>query len=533
MDTRETAADGDPATDLELLVFSGDDVQTFALPKAGTVTIGRGEQSALRIDDPSVSRNHAILRVSDGLEVEDLGSANGTLLRGRTNAGSSASETLNVRHLLKRGAPLSVGDSIIFGTTSVVVRHKPKTEALDLGAGNPGVIVHDPAMRAIYEQAALAARSSLNVLVLGETGVGKEVLSRAIHTHSRRAKGPFLGFNCAALTESLQESELFGYEKGAFTGAQQPRAGLFEAATGGTVFLDEVGELAPGAQAKLLRVIEERVVTRLGSTKERSVDVRFVAATNRDLEVESVGGRFRQDLFFRLNGIALLIPPLRDRPEEIEVFAQMFLAAASREVERTAPPALAPSTRAILRRHRWPGNVRELRNAIGRAVVLCLGDVVLPEHLPPSLLKAVEGQGQGQAPLPASTAVPVVGARCEQRRGPLAVGDRRARKGANPGRARPLRWKPEPRRAHARNFARQADRTPRLLRNHPPAQERRRARGVAASAKIAVNPAFAFIPPLRLERHRHARSEYRRRFDLACRASTRAMEMAPASIGSV
>ena len=268
MDTRETAADGDPATDLELLVFSGDDVQTFALPKAGTVTIGRGEQSALRIDDPSVSRNHAILRVSDGLEVEDLGSANGTLVRGRTNAGSSASETLNVRHLLKRGAPLSVGDSIIFGTTSVVVRHKPKTEALDLGAGNPGVIVRDPAMRALYEQAALAARSSLNVLVLGETGVGKEVLSRAIHTHSRRANGPFLGVNCAALTESLLESELFGHEKGAFTGAQQPRAGLFEAANGGTVFLDEVGELAPGrAGQAAARARGARGDARSGSTE--------------------------------------------------------------------------------------------------------------------------------------------------------------------------------------------------------------------------------------------------------------------------
>ena len=148
------------------------------------MTIGRGEQSALRIDDPSVSRNHAILRVSDGLEVEDLGSANGTLLRGRTNAGSSASETLNVRHLLKRGAPLSVGDSIIFGTTSVVVRHKPKTEALDLGAGNPGVIVRDPAMRAIYEQAALAARSSLNVLVCGESHRHRQGAGRARDPHA-------------------------------------------------------------------------------------------------------------------------------------------------------------------------------------------------------------------------------------------------------------------------------------------------------------------------------------------------------------
>jgi DNA-binding NtrC family response regulator len=391
-------ASGAPAADLELLVFAGDDVRSFALPRSGSVTIGRGEQSALRIDDPSVSRNHAVLRVGDGLVVEDLGSANGTFVRSRAGAGSAASDTLNVRHLLKRDAPLSIGDSIIVGTTSVVVRHRPQAELPDLGDASPGVVVRDPAMRAIYQQAARAARSPLNVLVLGETGVGKEVLSHAIHTHSRRANGPFLAFNCAALTETLQESELFGYEKGAFTGALQARAGLFEAADGGTVFLDEIGELAPGAQAKLLRVIENRVVTRLGSTRERTVDVRFVAATNRDLDAETAAGRFRPDLFFRLNGFSLLIPPLRERPEEIEVFARLFLAAAAREIDRTQPLTLAPATLEILRRHRWPGNVRELRNAIGRAVVLCLGDVVLPEHLPPALLKAVESQPPAAPP---------------------------------------------------------------------------------------------------------------------------------------
>jgi DNA-binding NtrC family response regulator len=254
-------------------------------------------------------------------------------------------------------------------------------------------------MRAIYQQAALAARSPLNVLVLGETGVGKEVLAQAIHAHSKRAAGPFLGFNCAALTDSLQESELFGYEKGAFTGAQQARAGLFEAANGGTVFLDEVGELALGTQAKLLRVLEQRTVMRLGSTRERPVDVRFVAATNRDLEAESAAGRFRQDLFFRLNGVSLLIPPLRERLQEIDAFSQLFLAAAAREIDRASAPTLSAAAREILRRYRWPGNVRELRNAIGRAVVLCLGDTVLPEHLPPSLLKAVEAQAPAEQPV--------------------------------------------------------------------------------------------------------------------------------------
>jgi DNA-binding NtrC family response regulator len=385
--------------DLELVIYSGDDVRSFALPASGTVTIGRGEGSALRIDDPSVSRNHAVIRIGETLVVEDLGSANGTMVRGRANPGSSASETLNVRVLLKHEATLSVGDSLLFGTTGVVVRHKPTTEVPDLTGANPGVVIREPAMRAIYQQAALAARSPLNVLVLGETGVGKEVLAHAIHAHSKRASGPFLGFNCAALTDSLQESELFGYEKGAFTGAQQARAGLFEAANGGTVFLDEVGELALGTQAKLLRVLEQRTVMRLGSTRERPVDVRFVAATNRDLEAESAAARFRQDLFFRLNGVSLLIPPLRERLQEIDAFSQLFLAAAAREIDRASAPTLSAAAREILRRYRWPGNVRELRNAIGRAVVLCLGDTVLPEHLPPSLLKAVEAQVPATPPV--------------------------------------------------------------------------------------------------------------------------------------
>jgi DNA-binding NtrC family response regulator len=383
--------------DYELVVFSGDEVRTFALPKEGAVTIGRGEGSAVRIDDPSVSRNHAILHVGPKLAIQDLGSANGTMVRDRAGAGSAA-ETLNVRQLLGRQADLAVGDSILFGTASVVVRHKSTVELPDLMTEKPGVIVRDPTMRLIYEQAARAARSPINVLVLGETGVGKEVLAKAIHAHSPRGEGPFLGVNCAAMSESLQESELFGYEKGAFTGAFQARAGLFEAAAGGTVFLDEVGELSAGTQAKLLRVLEEREVTRLGSNRPRPIDVRIVAATNRDVEADSGAGRFRQDLFFRLNGISLLVPPLRDRPLEIEPFARMFMAAACREIERTEAPRLSTAALEIFHQHLWPGNVRELRNAIDRAVVLCIGEAILPEHLPPSLLRAVEGRSRTTAP---------------------------------------------------------------------------------------------------------------------------------------
>ena len=382
--------------DRELVVFSSE-VRTFPLPREGAVTIGRGEGNTVRIDDPSVSRNHAVLRVGSRLVIQDLGSANGTMVRDRAGAGA-VGETLNVRQLLGREAHLAVGDTILFGTASVVVRHKPIVDLPDLAIDNPGVIVRAPTMRLIYEQAARAARTQINILILGETGVGKEVLARAIHLHSTRSKGPFQAINCAALTESLQESELFGHEKGAFTGAHQIRAGLFESASGGTVLLDEVGELSPGAQAKLLRVLEERVVTRLGSNRSRPVDVRIVAATNRDIEADGAAGRFRQDLFFRLNGISLLIPPLRERREEIETFARMFVSTACRGVERAATPLLSAEALDILRQHEWKGNVRELRNAIERAVALCPGDTIFPEHLPPALLKATEARRAASIP---------------------------------------------------------------------------------------------------------------------------------------
>jgi DNA-binding NtrC family response regulator len=212
-------------------------------------------------------------------------------------------------------------------------------------------------------------------------------MARAIHAGSPRAAGPFMGINCAALAESLLEGELFGAEKGAYTGAVAARAGLFEAANGGTVFLDEVGEMPLATQGKLLRVLEERAVVRLGSTRPRPIDVRFVAATNRDIEGDSRAGRFRSDLYFRLAGITLLIPPLRERPAELQLLVDRFVAAACRELDRTAPLRVSSEALELLRRHDWPGNVRELRNAIERAAVLCAGETILPEHLPPGLLK--------------------------------------------------------------------------------------------------------------------------------------------------
>jgi transcriptional regulator with PAS, ATPase and Fis domain len=204
---------------------------------------------------------------------------------------------------------------------------------------------------------------------------------------SPRAAEPFMAINCAALPETLLEAELFGYEKGSFTGAVEARAGLLEATEGGTLFLDEVGELPLGTQAKLLRVLDERAVLRVGSRKPRSVGARFLAATNRDLQEATRQGTFRKDLYFRLNGIALTIPPLRERAEEVGDLARLFAARAAEGLHRAAP-LVSDEVLRILIAHDWPGNVRELRNLMERAVVLCTGNQITEEHLPPELLAA-------------------------------------------------------------------------------------------------------------------------------------------------
>jgi DNA-binding NtrC family response regulator len=247
------------------------------------------------------------------------------------------------------------------------------------------VVIGDPVTRALHAQAERVAQSNLSVLLLGETGSGKEVLAQSIHRASPRADGPFVALNCAALTESLLESELFGHEKGAFTGAAQARPGLFEAAQGGTLFLDEIGDMPLSTQVKLLRVLEDRHVVRVGGRTPIAVDARFIAATHRDLEDEAERGAFRQDLYFRLAGITLDVPPLRARTGEIAELAQLFARRAGAELGRSPAPTLAPETLSLLLRHRWPGNVRELRNVIERAVVLATGPSLLPEHLPAKL----------------------------------------------------------------------------------------------------------------------------------------------------
>jgi two-component system response regulator AtoC len=239
-------------------------------------------------------------------------------------------------------------------------------------------------MASFLQTVVKVAQYDTTVLITGESGTGKELVARGIHQKSGRAGKPFLAVNCGGMPASLLESELFGYVKGAFTGAEKDRNGIFQEANGGTLFLDEIGELPPEAQVKLLRVLQEREVRPVGGVRTVRVDVRVLAATARDLEEEVAAGRFREDLFYRLNVIRLHVPPLRERMEDLPLLCTRLLDRIAAKLDRQ-PPELPPATLAALLRHRWPGNVRELENALERAMVLADGNVILPEHLPENL----------------------------------------------------------------------------------------------------------------------------------------------------
>jgi len=240
----------------------------------------------------------------------------------------------------------------------------------------------DSTMAEVVETLRRVAPTEATLLVLGESGTGKELAANAVHENSPRSSAPFVAVNCAAIPETLLESELFGYEKGAFTGAVGRKEGKIASAHGGTLFLDEVAEMSPPLQAKMLRFLQEREIQPLGSGATRVVDVRIIAATNRDLEEEVRQGRFREDLFYRLNVVPVKIPPLRERREDIPLLAQTFFEA-YREKHRQTVKSISPEAVALLREQPWPGNVRELENSIERAVVLCRGDLLGPEDLFP------------------------------------------------------------------------------------------------------------------------------------------------------
>jgi two-component system response regulator AtoC len=261
-------------------------------------------------------------------------------------------------------------------------------------AAEPELVGVSPAMRNVFKAIGRAAATDEPVLIFGESGTGKELVAAALHRHSPRSARPFVRVNCAALPEGLIESELFGHERGAFTGADRQRKGRFERAERGTIFLDEIGEVPPSAQAKLLRVLQFREFERVGGSETLRADVRIVAATHRDLPKEVAAGRFREDLYYRLNVVPIVIPPLRDRPEDIAPLAETILHRLECKYGWHGL-SLAPVSLETLSRASWPGNVRQLENALARAAIAARGRVILPEHL--------DAEAQGDSLLPATT----------------------------------------------------------------------------------------------------------------------------------
>jgi len=368
--------DGTTSYAQTMLVIVTDDRSELFLAGSAIVRVGRGTENDVVITDPSVSRAHVVLRFEPQPTVEDLGSANGTRLAG-------------VPIPPHRPVPWPAGTWVeLGGTTRVILvgaegtveSAPPSSARREAIVPTPTeVLARDSAMLVTLELLDAAARSPLPVLILGEAGVGKEALAQRVHRRSTRASGPFVRIDCAALPESILESELLGVERDADSGALHARRGIFEAAEGGTVFLDEIGDATLAIQAKLLRVLDAREVVRLGSTRLRRVDVRIVAAMSRSPRALVANEALRSDLLRRLDGIRIDVPPLRARPADIVPLAECFAAhAAARE---GAPrPLLGGHVKRALCAHDWPGNERELRNAVERAVYLSQGALLETRH---------------------------------------------------------------------------------------------------------------------------------------------------------
>ncbi len=490
----EMAVSTEPRATLVIHLGGDEGSRVVDLPDGVDVTFGRSRGATITLDHEKVSRMHArIRRTGEAIEVEDLGSRNGTRVNGnkaegvlRIVHGDEVSvgpiiAIVNITSGLRRTTPIAdsaTGELRLAAEVDRAVRyHRPVTLALlripsdavveqiaatlrpmDLIAEDAGddflvilpeltradgaaavqraidmaraqsvsiataiaqcpddgtsverligqlraglrtgrppraetevprtPLVHDPAMQRVYTLVDRIADSAMTALILGETGVGKEVICEAIHARSSRRDRPLIKLNCAALPETLLESELFGHERGAFTGADRRKVGFFEAADGGTLFLDEIGDMPLTLQAKLLRVLERKVITRVGGTTEVATDARVIAATHRDLDADVRAGRFRQDLLFRIGGFTIVVPPLRDRPEEILPLAEHFVRTGADPARAT--PQFTPEARDAMVGYAWPGNVRELKNAVERALVLC-EDQITAADLPERMLDA-------------------------------------------------------------------------------------------------------------------------------------------------
>jgi len=337
---------------IKLSVIAGPARGKEIIARRGIIRVGTSEDNDLVINDDSVSRRHLELRLrGDEIRAVDLRSTNGTTING-----------VKIKEaIVEAGAIIKVGDTEL--RTAAV--QEPVSIPLSSKTNFGGLLGKSTAMRQVFGVLERVAPSEATVLIQGETGTGKEVTAEAIHSHSSRAEGPFLAIDCGAIAANLVESELFGHAKGAFTGAMTERRGVFEDADGGTLFLDEIGELPLEMQPKLLRALETRTIRRLGETRSRKIDVRVVAATNRDLAEEVNRGTFREDLYFRLAVVQVELPPLRQRRDDIPALVRHF-------ISRFDPKSPAPSKELMnnLAAQPWTGNVRELRNAVERALAL-------------------------------------------------------------------------------------------------------------------------------------------------------------------
>ena len=405
--------DASVKTELWLTVVEAKESRMMPMPETGELTIGRAEDSNITLANPSVSRNHAVLKIRAGeVSVKDMGSANGTRVGGRRLPQDGEGPVLPGVAILIGGASLVVHQLATAesferpgreGNSSVreVIMASEHIRALKSGNraqtsdGHDGnLVIESEAMKKLFQLIDRIAPGTIAVLLTGETGVGKEVVAAAIHDRSPRRFQPYLRLNCSAFAENLLESELFGHEAGAFSGARAAKPGLFETANGGTVLLDEIGEMPLPIQAKLLRVIETREVIPIGGTRVRKLDVRFVSATNRDLRECIRKGQFREDLYFRLSGVSVEVPPLRTRREEVAPLAMLFAAEAAEALGRKDRPEFAPDALRFLEEQAWPGNVRELRNCVERAVLLSNSNTLTVDDIDPNRERLVPRKTQ-------------------------------------------------------------------------------------------------------------------------------------------